>query len=105
MISVSSYCALEQAPAAAVIVDPVTRQVVAKGYTHSSHPLKHAVMVCIDAVAVAQGGGAWNTDLAEKVDTSLHDPLAMTPSKKRKLNQQYLCTGYDAYVTMEPCVM
>ena len=87
--------------AGAVIVDPETRHVVAKGYTCSSHPLKHAVMVCIDTVAAGQGGGAWS--LSVQTYSTLRDEE--TSPKRQKLCQQYLCTGYDAYVTVEPCIM
>ena len=43
----------------AVMVDPVLGAVVGRGHTDASHPLKHAAMLCIDAVAHGQGGGAW----------------------------------------------
>ena len=45
-----------------MIVDPVSRTVVAQAHTDSDHPTGHAVMVCIDRVARKQGGGAWSQD-------------------------------------------
>ncbi len=43
------------------MVDPVTNMVVARAHSDTaSHPLKHAVMVCIDRIAGRQGGGAWS---------------------------------------------
>ena len=43
----------------AVVVDPSTNRIVTQAHTDSNHPLKHAVMVCIDNVASVQGAGAW----------------------------------------------
>ena len=42
-------------------MDPETDCVIAKSHDlrHGNHPLKHAVMVCIDLVAKSQGGGMW----------------------------------------------
>ena len=45
-----------------MIIDPVSRTVVAQAHTDSGHPTRHAVMVCIDRVARKQGGGAWSQD-------------------------------------------
>lgn len=51
----------------AVIVDPATKEVVARAHTNPDHPTRHAVMLCIDNVAKRQGGGAWcNTSKVQK---------------------------------------
>ena len=103
------------------MVDPATNCIVARAHNDSSHPLKHAVMVCIDGVARRQGGGAWNgkTSLLQQLKPSVMSTREMKPSessqssaeeispplKKPKRDKQYLCTGYDLYSTREPCVM
>ena len=97
-----------------MIVDPINGQVVAQSASSSSHPLHHAVMRCIDAVAIGQGGGAWNTPnfCGSKAETFLQEESLEeredeyhVPVKRQKIDNQYLCTGFDVYVTMEPCVM
>ena len=45
-------------------MDPLSDTIVAKGAADPAHPLKHAVMVAIDNVAISQGGGAWNQETA-----------------------------------------
>ena len=98
-----------------VIVDPVTDTVIAQACMDNSHPLKHPTMLCLDKVATLQGGGAWNKtgntcggDTVSKSERQLNKEAVKghsecPPLKRAKL--QYLCIGYDAYCTVEPCVM
>ncbi|XP_005996591.1 probable inactive tRNA-specific adenosine deaminase-like protein 3 [Latimeria chalumnae] len=104
----------------AVLVDPNTDGVLAVAHDcrNSSNPLLHAVMVCIDLVAHGQGGGAYtykdypactfavmdrsHCTLAEKCLISI-DREDCSESEDSGL--PYICTGYDLYVTREPCVM
>ncbi|KAF3695148.1 putative inactive tRNA-specific adenosine deaminase-like protein 3 [Channa argus] len=91
----------------AVVVNPVTEKIVAVGHDcRRDHPLHHAVMVCIDLVAQSQGGGCYTFDshpgcqfISPRSSTDQNEPDAM------KSSQPYICTGYDLYVTREPCVM
>ncbi|XP_006636738.2 probable inactive tRNA-specific adenosine deaminase-like protein 3 [Lepisosteus oculatus] len=104
----------------AVVVDPEEERVLAVGHDcrNSPHPLLHAVMVCIDLVAHGQGGGAYSYDKYTaccffKVDNSKDQAKSSClPSKDMYISEQskesglpYICTGYDLYVTREPCVM
>ncbi|KAK2839473.1 hypothetical protein Q5P01_013213 [Channa striata] len=91
----------------AVVVNPVTEEVIAVGHDcRHDHPLHHAVMVCIDLVARSQGGGCYTFD--SHPACQLIPPTSGTHHNEpdaEKSSQPYICTGYDLYVTREPCVM
>ncbi|KAL3873366.1 hypothetical protein ACJMK2_036496 [Sinanodonta woodiana] len=96
--------ALSKEPIGAVIVDPSTDMVIAKSHDdrHGNHPLHHAVMICIDLMARSQGGGMWK--FGKECD--LYSVPCMQSSKgDNDSSLPYLCTGYDLFVTREPCVM
>ncbi|XP_034077371.1 probable inactive tRNA-specific adenosine deaminase-like protein 3 [Gymnodraco acuticeps] len=87
----------------AVVVDPSTEKVIAVGHDcRGDHPLHHAVMVCIDLVARSQAGGSYYFDQypACTFTPPASDTFQSTPS-----SLPYICTGYDLYVTREPCIM
>ncbi|XP_034549054.1 probable inactive tRNA-specific adenosine deaminase-like protein 3 isoform X2 [Notolabrus celidotus] len=91
----------------AVVVDPVKEKVIAVGHDcRGDHPLHHAVMVCIDLVARSQGGGCYSFDRYAACSFTPPAPET-TPSSpdSEGSSQPYICTGYDFYVTREPCVM
>ncbi|KAM9850521.1 putative inactive tRNA-specific adenosine deaminase-like protein 3 [Aulostomus maculatus] len=87
----------------AVVVDPASDRIIAVGHDcRRDHPLHHAVMVCIDTVARRQGGGWYSFDrypACRLTDTFQNKPDVDAGP------QPYICTGYDLYVTREPCVM
>ena len=80
-----------------------------------SHPLQHAVMLAVDLVARSQGGGQWQINskhcynkpfIKEDYDMKIAELKKLNPDKNvTKLYTPYLCTGYDLYVTREPCIM
>ena len=91
----------------ACVVDPATNQVIAHcPDLRHCHPLQHAVMAAVDLVARTQGGGAW--PLHEHQGCFFQTAVVIPDkcnSKMTKSTGPYLCTGYDLYVTREPCVM
>ncbi|XP_065661737.1 probable inactive tRNA-specific adenosine deaminase-like protein 3 isoform X2 [Hydra vulgaris] len=104
---------------AAVIVNPVDNSILAVAHDHTeSDPLKHAVMVAIDTIAWQQNGGAYNLKYRKNddgfciIDSNhlLNNLLTLNSKVYQNLKSGsggsgYLCTGYDIYLTHEPCVM
>ncbi|XP_012500910.1 PREDICTED: probable inactive tRNA-specific adenosine deaminase-like protein 3 [Propithecus coquereli] len=97
----------------AVVVDPVSGRVLATGHdcSRAASPLLHAVMVCVDLVARGQGRGTYDF---RPFPACSFTPVAASQAVRvgtvRKLDEDdgslpYVCTGYDLYVTREPCAM
>lgn len=95
----------------AVVVDPSNNKLIAVGGDdRTTNPAKHAIMVTIDLVARTQNGGVWPKSTLDYIvrDKSIQN---IVDHKKRdgdrvgKPEGPYLCTGYDVYVTREPCTM
>lgn len=94
---------MAECPVGAVVIDPTKDLVIAAAHDvrfQSGHPLRHAVMACVDLVAHSQGGGVWNCP-----DTLMYTSTESQISSEGNKTGPYLCTTYDLYVTHEPCVM
>lgn len=93
---------------AAVIVDPQNGNVVAVAFDKCSrNPCKHAIIGALDKVAERQKILFQN--FTETRRDEQRENVATTIGERNK-NQEvqelpYLCTGYDLFVTREPCIM
>ncbi|CAO3584558.1 unnamed protein product [Absidia cylindrospora] len=83
----------------AKIVDPKTNSVLAeaKDTRHLGHPLHHAVMNCVDIIA--------SKERQNKQQLQVEGPKRKHDDDDDDSPGSYLCSGYDVYVTHEPCAM
>ena len=82
------------------IVDPNTNEVKAEACdTRKEHPLHHAIMNSINTVAQKE------SQLAGGVGRMKRPAHQMTEDESESPKNGYLCTGYDIYITHEPCAM
>ncbi|XP_018427733.1 PREDICTED: probable inactive tRNA-specific adenosine deaminase-like protein 3 [Nanorana parkeri] len=110
----------------AVVVDQESGNVLAVGTDQTGEkggPLLHACMVAIDMVARQQGGGAYECLVGLEIEQQIKKYNVTTKAgeqmgderENRKRTKEntghcngelpYLCTGYEIYVTHEPCIM
>lgn len=75
------------------------------------HPLRHAVMVAIERAAeknaFLKGESRGHPVDCSRVNSKRlrTSELKVNMEKPSNVTQQYLCTGFDVYVTREPCSM
>jgi len=78
----------------AIIFDGTTEMTCSRTKDSNDHPLRHCVMNALDEVAALQGGGAYCSNFCD---------FNLQPRNKQSL--PYLCTNYDVFTSVEPCIM
>jgi tRNA-specific adenosine deaminase 3 len=78
--------------------------------TALQHPLMHPVVLCVGAVAAAQLAASPVDTTAEVAEATAADQPDTTDASAASSSGsdsrgQYLCTGYDVYLTHEPCCL
>jgi len=81
-----------------VVLDPEQSKSVVVAVAKEQHPLKHCVMNALDKIAELQGGEVWDNGVFRSAGTSYVTESLSSP-------KYYLCTGFDVYLSWEPCVM
>lgn len=99
MMSAIEAARASQTGVGVAVVNPASSSTLVVATRDATHPLKHAVMVAVDMVARHQGGGAWPLS----PENDLHNVSLEDQQVDKKA--PYLCTGYDFYITHEPCTM